>query len=254
MPITPTLVQILSIQLLGCMTILGIGVLALRVAPGPGTSARTAAWFMVGVTFASQGLLATVQSVLAVGAVLAGPGTGFYTVYLRLMPAGNDARNVVVLGFALALGWVLLLGKPSPGRRTIVAAAALLLVAGFVAGLFEPPVARQQSADHLSVLSYFGAATAMLLFAALYRGMVRESVDWLLWVALALYAVQEALSSNIQMVLSWAGFGGGWSPPPETMLWAGLVAAVGMLACAARRLAIARAGGDPPGLLERIRG
>ncbi|HVG46102.1 MAG TPA: hypothetical protein VM890_15270 [Longimicrobium sp.] len=254
MPMTPTVVQSLALQVLVAVITMGIGVLALRVAPGPGTSARTAAWFIAGVTFASEGLVATFHSILAVGAALAGPGTVFYTVYLRFMPAGNDARVVVVFGFALGLGWVLLLGRPSPGKRTIVAATAVLLAAGFVAGLFEPPVAPQQGADHFSVMSYFGAATAVLLFAALYRAMVRETVDWLLWVALALYAVQEALSSNIQIVLSWAGLSGGWSPPAKAMLWAGLVSAFAMLACAARRLAIARAGGEVPGLLERLRG
>jgi hypothetical protein len=251
---TASTAQSLALQLLVAVLILGMGGLSLRVAPEPGTSARTAAWFMAGVTFASEGAVATIHSLLAVAAVLAGKGSGFYDLYLGFMPAGNDARAMVVLGFALALGWVLLLGRPSPGRRTIFAAAAGLIAIGFIAGLLEPPVRQQQGGDHFSVMSYFGAATAVVLFAALYRAMVRETVDWLLWVALALYAVQEAVSSNIQMVLSWAGFGGGWAPPAKTMLWAGLVSAFAMLACAVRRLAIARTGGDPPGLLERLRG
>jgi hypothetical protein len=231
---------------------MGFGVLALRVASEPGTPARTAAWFMAGVTFVCAGAVATVHALLAVAAALAGEGTTFYDAYLRFMPPGNDARSVVVLGFALALAWVVLLGKPAPERRTIVAGAAGLLAAGFVAGLFEPPVGA--GGDHFSVMSYFGAATAVLLFAALYRAMVRESIDWLLWIALTLYAVQEAITSNIQMVLSWAGFGGGWAPPHRAILWVGVLSGFAMLACTARRLAIARAGGEAPGLLERLRG
>jgi hypothetical protein len=38
------------------------------------------------------------------------------------------------------------------------------------------------------------------------------------------------------------------------MMWVGLVSACVMVACSMRRLAIARAGGDVPGLLERLRG
>jgi hypothetical protein len=252
MAMSHTVAQTLTLQLMAPVLLLSFGVLALRVAPEPGTSARTAAWFMAGVTFASDGAVATVHALLAVAAAFAGEGTTFYDVYLRFLPPGNDARIVVVFGFALALAWVVLLGRPAPGRRAIVAGAAVLLTAGFVVGLFEPPVG--SGGDHFLVMSYFGAATAVLLFAALYRAMVRESIDWLLWVALALYAVQEAISSNIQGVLSWAGFGGGWAPPHRAMLWVGMLSASAMLACTARRLAIARTGGEVPGLLERLRG
>jgi hypothetical protein len=254
MSITPSTAQSLALQLLVPVLLLSFGVLALRVAPGPGTSARTAAWFMAGVTFAAQGAVATVHGALAVGAVLAGPKSELYALVVRLLPSGNDARSMVVLGFSLALAWVVLLGKPSPSRRAIVAAAVALMAAGFVAGLLEPPFDQRQGREHWSLLSYSNAATALVLFATLYWAMVRESIDWLLWVALALYAVQQALTSNIQMVLSWAGFGGGWAPAPRTMSWVGLVAAFIMLACTTRRLALARAGLEAPGLLERLRG
>jgi len=254
MAMNPAVVQSLTLQLLVAGLILGFGVMALRVAPGPGTSARTAAWFMAGVTFASEGAVAMVHSILAVVAVLAGDRSGFWPVYMRLVPVGNDSRITVVLGFALAFAWVVLLGRPSPGRRAIILAAVGLIAAGSVIGLFESPFDQAQGVDHFSVMSYFGAATAVLLFAALYRAMVRESIDWLLWVALAFYAVQEALSSNVQMVISWAGLGGGWAPTPRACLWAGLVSSFIMLACTARRLAIARAGGYAPGLMERLRG
>jgi hypothetical protein len=234
MAMTLTVAQSLTLQLMTPVLLLGFGVLALRVAPEPGTSARTATWFMAGVTFASDGAVATVHALLAVAAVFAGEGTTFFDVYLRFVPPGNDARSMVVLGFALALAWVVLLGRPAPGRRAIVAGAAALLVAGFVVGLFEPPLG--SGGDHFVVMSYFGAATAVLLFAALYRAMVRKSIDWLLWIALALYAVRKAISSNIQIVLAWFGFGGGWAPPIRSIMWAGLVSAVVMLACSVLRL------------------
>jgi hypothetical protein len=66
--------------------------------------------------------------------------------------------------------------------------------------------------------------------------------------------VQEAISSNIKGVLAWAGFGGGWAPPVRSIMLTALVTLVMMLACTLRRLAIGRAGGDPPGLLERLSG
>jgi hypothetical protein len=252
MTIAPSAVLTLTLQELLAVLTLGLGLVALRVAPRPGRSTRTGAWFMAGVTFTCDGTLSLVHSTIAVAAVAAGPGSSFYAAFLRLSPLGNDARALLILGFALGLGWVVLLERPLPPRRVVAGSAAALAAVGFVAGLAEGPL--QRGGVHFGVLSLFGAATAVLLFAALYRAMMRESVDWLFWVALALYAAQEALSSNIQGVLSWAGFGGAWAPPVPSQMWIGLVSSFVMLACTLRRLAIARAGGDPPGLLERLRG
>jgi len=253
-PITATVVQTLALQLVIAVLTLGFGVQALRVAPGPGTSVRMAAWFMAGVTFTLEGVLVLIHSTAAVEAVAAGKGSRFWNAYLRLVPIGNDARSLLVLGLAVGLVWVLLLDRPPPPARTVVAAACLFAVAGAAAGFAEPPVQQQHGGTHLGLMSVLNAVTALLLFAALYRGMMRERVDWLLWTALALYAAQEALSSNIQTVIALSGLQGGWAPSVRAMLWAGLVATCVMLACSVRRLAIARAGGDPPGLLERLRG
>jgi len=242
----------LALQLLVPALILGFGLMALRVAAAPRRGERTLVWFMAGVAYTLDGGLALLHGVAATIAFFV-PGTPLFRAYLALTPPANDARNLLVLGFAAGLGWVLLLRRPAPSGRTMVAVALGLMAVGFVAGFAEPPL-EQQHGDHLSVISLAGAATAVLFFASLYRGMVRESVDWLLWIALALYAAQEALSSNIQTVLAWAGFGGAWAPRVDSMMWAGLVSAAVMVACSVRRLAIARAGGEAPGLIERLRG
>jgi hypothetical protein len=253
-PITPAVVQTLVLQLARAVLTLGFGVQALRVAPDPGTSVRRAAWFMAGVTFTLEGVLVLVHSTAAVAAVVAGDKSRFWAFYVWLVPVGNDARTLLVLGFAAGLAWVLLLGRPAPSARGSVALACLFVLAGAAAGFAEPPMQQQNGGTHLGLMSVLNAATALLLFAALYRGMMREKVDWLLWTALALYAAYEALSSNIQTVIALAGLQGGWAPSVRSMLWVGLVAACVMVACSLRRLAIARAGGDPPGLLERLRG
>lgn len=252
MVISPSAAQTLALQEVVAVLTLGFGLMALRVAPSPGTSTRTAAWFMAGVTFTFDGGLGTLHSTVAVAAMAAGSESSFYALFMRFSRLGNDARSLLVLGFALGLGWLVLLGGRPPPARPVVAAASVLTVAGFVAGLAEGPPVR--AGVHFGVLGVFGAATAVLLFAALYWGMVTERVDWLLWTALALFAAQEALSSNIQTALSWAGFGGGWAPAPRSMLWVALVSVSVMLACSARRLALARAGEEAPGLLERLRG
>lgn len=244
----------LALQVLVAALTLTFGVLALRVAPQPGPSERTLAWFMAGVTFTLDGALALVHSLVCVAAYLVPPDSWFFRAYLRLTPAANDARNLLVLGFAAGLGWVLLLRRPAPPARTMVAVACVLVLAGFAAGLAERPFEQQRGASHMGIVSLAGAATSVLLFAALYRGMVRESIDWLFWIALALYATDQAISSNIQAVLAWAGLGGAWSPSFRSVMWVGLVSSVVMLACSARRLAIARAGRDAPGLIERLRG
>jgi len=253
-PITATVVQTLVLQVVMAVLLLGFGVQALRVAPAPGTSVRSAAWFMAGITFTFDGVLVLIQSTAAVVAVAAGQESWFYARYVGIVPVGNDARSLLVLGFAAGLAWVLLLGRPAPSARGIVAAACLFMLAGAAGGFAEPPMQQQHGGTHLGLMSVLNAATAVLLFAALYRGMMREKVDWLLWTALALYAAYEALSSNIQTVIALAGLQGGWAPSVRSMLWVGLVAACVMVACSLRRLAIARAGGDPPGLLERLRG
>jgi hypothetical protein len=249
----PEIAQILVLQVSGAVLSLGFGLLALRVAPGPGMSTRTGAWYLAGVTFTLNGLVGTVHaSAGAVAKAFAGPGTPFYAGFLRLTPLGNEARNLLVLGFAVGLVWVVLLGRPTPARRVVLGLAAGLAAAGCVVGIEEGPLGK--GGVHFAVMSMVGAVTVVLMFAALYWGMMRDTVDWLLWTALALYTVQQALSSNFQTVLAWVGFGGEWSPPMRSILWAGVVAACVMLACSMRRLAISRAGGDPPGLLERLRG
>ncbi|MFL5382127.1 MAG: hypothetical protein ACJ8GN_06400 [Longimicrobiaceae bacterium] len=254
MALTWRIALTLALQVaIGALT-LGFGLLALRVAPRPGKSERTLAWFMAGVTFTFDGALALVHSLVCVAAAFVPQESSFFRGYLRFTPAANDARNLLVLGFAAGLGWVVLLRRPAPSARTIVAVAGVLALAGFVAGLAEPPFEQQRGAGHMGILSLGGAATSVILFAALYRGMVRETIDWLLWIALALYAADQALSSNIQTALAWAGFDGAWRPSFRSMMWVGLVSASVMLACSVRRLAIARAGEEAPGLLERLRG
>jgi hypothetical protein len=249
----PEIAQILVLQVAVAALTLGFGLLALRVAPRPGTSTRTGAWYLAGITLTLDGLVSTVHaSAGAAAMVLAGPGTPFYDGFLRFTTLGNDARTLLVLGFAVGLVWLVLLERPVPARRVVVGSAAGLVLAGAVVGLAEGPL--EHGGVHFSVLSLLGAVMGVLMFVALYRGMMRGTVDWLLWTALALYAAHQALSSNFQTVLAWAGFGGGWSPPVLVIMWVAMVVACVMLACAVRRLAISRAGGDPPGLLERLRG
>ena len=213
---------------------LGFGVVALRVAPAPGTSAHTATWFMAGFTFTLNGGLTVLHSTAAVAAVLAGSGSQFYTVFLHLVPIGNNVRSLLTFGFALGMAWVLLLGRPAPAARPIVFTTCLLMLVGVAMGLSELPL--QQQAGGRLTLHSLGAVSALLLFAALYRGMMRGRVDWLLWTALALNVAMGALSSNIQIVLAWFGFGGGWAPKMRSIMWAGLVSAVVMLACSVLRL------------------
>ncbi|HKP76486.1 MAG TPA: hypothetical protein VJT67_13240 [Longimicrobiaceae bacterium] len=253
MTLSPGLAQILALQVAGPVLLLSFGVLALRVAPGPGNAAGTAAWYMAGVTFSIDGGLALAHSLTAVPAVFAPRDSAFYIAFVSVVPALNDARTLLVLGFAAALAWVVLLGGRVPPARKILWAAGLLTAFGFGVGLLEPPL-DTGTGDHLGLMSLAGAATAVLLFAALYRGMLRGSVDWLFWVAVALYAAQEALSSNIQTALAWAGFGGSWAPPLWSMLWSSLVAYLIMLVCSTRRVTLARTGGRVPGLMERLRG
>jgi hypothetical protein len=250
--ITPAQAQALSLQLALAGTTLCFGVLCLRVAPRPGRGPRSGAWYLAGVAFTLDGAIALVHNSAAVAAVMAGPGSAFYARFLALTPPGNDARGVLMLAFAAAAFAVVLRGRPVPRPRIVVTGAAACALAGFAAGFLEPPLDR--GGVHFTVLSVVDAAAVILLFAALYRGLLAESLDWLLWSALAVYAVQQAMSSDVQVFLAWAGVTGSWAPPHSVLLWTALASVLLMLACTARRLALARDGLDAPALLERLRG
>lgn len=245
---TQRTVVVLALQCAMGLLTLAFGVASLRVASRPGRSVRSGGWFLSGAAFTAVGALATCHSVAAVWAVNSGDGSGFYEGYVRSLPAANHSRGLVVLGFTLTLLAMLFRGRTAPQPGSVLGGIVLLLATGTALGMAEGEYAERLHYTWLSVLS---VATAMLLFVTLYRALVTDALDYLLWVALAVYALREALTADL---LAWMGFSEAWQPSPDVTLGIAAGSLVVMLMCALRRLALARAGRDAPALLERVRG
>lgn len=250
MSIAPHVLRTLVVQLVFSSLTLAFGILSIRVAPRPGRGLRCDAWHMSGVTFTTIGAIATLAAVAAFPAVAAGPGSPFYERFLTFSTIGNDARGIAVFGFALALFHVTFRRRPAPPARLEAAGLATMLVIGAGLGVLEGAFV---PARQFGVMSMIGAATIFALFAALYAALVSNAMDWHLWAALAVYTVRESVNTVTQAAISLGYLSQAWRPASPLMLWAGAISLVGMIWCTLVRLGVAR-GGDPPGLLERLRG
>ncbi|HSU14250.1 hypothetical protein [Longimicrobium sp.] len=247
--LAPHVVRSLSMQLVFATLTLGFGILALRVAPRPGRNVRLGAWHLAGVTFTTIGAIATVVDVLAIPAAVQGSGR-FFDFFLHASTIGNDARGFAVFGFALALTDMMVRRRPAPPRRVVIWGMVGLLAVGAGVGVLEG--AFVGSRQH-SVIALVSGATVVALFAALYAGMVSNSIDWHLWVALGIYAVREALASVISAARAAGYIANEWKPSAVWIFPLGMASVLVMLWCTLVRLGVAR-GTDAPGLLERLRG
>jgi hypothetical protein len=248
--IPPQMVRGLAMQLVFAMMTLGFGVLALRVAPRPGRNLRLGAWHLTGATFTTIGAVATAAGVLAIPAAMRHPGDAYYEFWTRFMTIGNDARGFAVFGFALALLDMMARRRSAPAGRVVAWGLVVLLAVGAAVGVVEG--AFTGSRQH-SVIALVSGATVMVLFAALYAGMVHNSIDWHLWVALGIYAVRESLNSVISTARAVGYLAHDWKPPALWIFVLGMASVLAMIWCTLVRLGVAR-GADPPALLERLRG
>ncbi len=242
-------VFLLALQLAVPALMTCFGVAALRVARRGGDAPPHGAWLPTGVAFAMIGAAATAHAAWAAWAVFAGPESGVYAAYLRWLPAANDARSFAMLGYAVLLAAVAALRRGAPRAGWVAAGMTACLAGGGVVGrlgegAFTAPV-------HFVVLSAFDAVTVILLLAALYLALVRRAFDYLLWIAVAIYAAREVMMVNFMGMLAWFGeldilLSG------HTMLVVSVLAMGLMVECTRRRLAAAREGREVPTLLDRV--
>lgn len=240
----------LALQLAFSTLTLAFGAIGVRVAPRPPRSAREEAWFLSGVAFTVIGAVATVMAILAVPVMMVGKDAAVYRAFITVSPPLNDARGFVVLWLAAALGALVARRRPVRRRWAVWATFAATAAAGVALGVRGGPFT---GPEHYAVMALTGSATCIALFAVLYAALVRDAIDWLLWATLAIYAAREVLSSSLQSALTWAGEENAWDPGPRMIFGLGIGSLCLMLACAARRLALARAGRDAPALMERLR-
>lgn len=239
----------LSLQLLTQLLTLGFGLACLRVARAARAPERAPGWFVTGATFTVLGVHAVVQCTWAIAAVARGKGSAVYEAYMGLLQEMNDARGVVVFGYAAALLAILSARRPFPARPGPVYGALLALLAvgtavGALEGGFDRP-------GHYGVIAVMGTLTLVLLLTALYRALTTGAFDYLLWIAMSIYAIREALAANIFSVL---GVENAWRPHGRTVSLLASASLVLMIACSLHRLRLLRAGLDAPDLMSRLRG
>ncbi|HEU0052988.1 MAG TPA: hypothetical protein VFQ39_07410 [Longimicrobium sp.] len=227
---------------------LAFGVVCLWVARRAGRG-RDGGWYFTGAAFTVMGVHALVQSVVAVWAVVEGDQSALYRRYVAVLPFLNDPRILVVLGYALVTLVQLVRRRPTPSSPWRVWSFFLSLLAlGTALSTLEGPFAERV---HYSVIAAGGAATVVVLLASLYRALVIGAFDYLLWTAMVIYAVREAVSASIFSVQAWIGIREVWTPDPRLAPVLALVSLVMMLGCSLLRL---RRPAPPPGLMERVRG
>ena len=245
---TPEMKVLLALQVVEPLVVLVVGACALavarRTAPAPGA----AAWRFAGVAFAIYGVHGAVQGVAAAWAQ-AREGSPFYAAYLAVDPAGNLGRAILMLGAALGL-LLLVEGRLAAAVRERPAAALFTALAvgtavGAMLGSLGP--------KHYPPVAVTSVVTVLVLFAVLWRARTGAAVDYVLWVALALYAIREALSANYMIALANVESRMVWSPDPLSFYYVSVALPVPMLLCAVYRLSLLRAGRPTPSLFMRLR-
>jgi low affinity Fe/Cu permease len=239
----------LVLQTVATVLALPVGGVALAVARRLGGATRSAqAWSLTGWTFLLLGFLGVLSSVFSIWAVAEGSGTPVWNRYLDWAPAGNYARQFLVLAFAGMLV-VLALPRPMPFRlrSALRVALGVAIAGGAVVGGLEGPLG---STNHMSRLAVLTTVAVVLLFSALLLAATTDAIDRLLWLALTTYALKQALSVSLLSILAWSAFSRGIQP---NALYAMHIAAFCvMLLMVLRRYHHARRRQEVPALFERV--
>jgi hypothetical protein len=239
----------LVLQTAATVLALPVGAVALAIARRLGDAKRPAqAWSLTGWTFLLLGILGVLSSVFSIWAVAEGPGTPVWNRYLDWAPAGNYARQFLVLAFAGMLV-VLALPRPMPFhlRSAIRVTLGLAIAGGAVVGGLEGPLG---STNHMPRLAVLTTVAVVLLFAALLLAATTDAIDRLLWIALTTYALKQALSVSLLSILAWSAFSSGIRP--HTLYAMHTVAFCVMLLMVLRRYQHAVKRRPVPALFERV--
>lgn len=241
-------------QVLASGFLLLFGVLALRVwrRAGPVRRDRAAqAWGVTAAYFLVSGVYSTGHAVLAFAGLEMGRTSPLFLWVGSWAIAANLARSVMSVAFSVILlllltvrrRWVFRLAEAAPVVLAIVGAAATVVL---------------QHMPGLLTMYWLGAgmallslATAVVIMGALLAAVLNDSIDQLLWLALALYALKETVSVSLFTIIAW------WSlaAHPDAwryFYWGATALAAGMSVLAARRLRLAGEGRHVPALFERL--
>ncbi len=250
------------LQLLVDALTLTFGVLSLRVAAGvpAARGERRGGWMLTGVAYTLAGLHGMVQSVWAACAVWMMQNRGGGPVldeYLRWQVVGNHGRGFLMVCFAGALLALAATDHLDRVRRPWPSAAGLLLalLAGSVLGTREASFTGGFSAPgHWSLVTITSAATVLLLLVALWRAVVTDALDRLLWTALLVYTLRETIDVGVTTTFAWKDVADAWVLPPRFFHFLAAGTYLVMIGHALWRLRMAREGREPPALFEPLDG
>lgn len=238
----------LLLQALSDVLALSFGLLALRVGLRASLiqADHRAAWLLAGSAWGWLGLFGAVHSAWAAYVLRAGPGTEAAETYFRWLMPLDDVRGFLMAGYGLLVLAAGVLRRPVPrGFGAMQAVLLAFAASGVAAGILERPFDR---VSHYQVVAMTAAVTALLLLAGLVLAVVRDGMDYLLWIAVVLYAVREALVNVVLTTYQWLGSEGVWRPAFAAVQWPGVVLYPLMIALALRRLQLAARNRDVPAL------
>jgi hypothetical protein len=239
---------ILALQSVTLIAPLLFGALALRIAARLRDSdSRRATWLLTGICFSVFGANGALAAGFSNWAFAAGPGSTAWNLWLVWLPSGNYSRLLTVLAFAGALLAMCLRARSAAALvRPAVVATGLALVAGVGLGLAEGTAG---SGVHIPRYAVINAVLVVLLLGALLAAAATDATDQILWAAVALYALKNALTVILLTTVAWVEHVR--QVPPETLFAMHLVAWAAMILLALRRYRLATRGRYVPAIFER---
>jgi hypothetical protein len=239
----------LFLQLAGSLLTALFGFLCLAVARRSEghPSERRSAWLLTALCYVPMGVHVTLQSIFAVAAFFHPSDSPIRVAFRSWVSVGNDGRSFLIFGFTVLLLGLLLTRRltPPPPAAGVLGWLILWLAGGSVVGFLESPLG---DSHHYSTITYLSAVTVMVLMAALLTAVVRDQMDYLLWSALALYTLREAIDVSLTSGFSFLNVPGAWIPSFGSMQALVVVCYTLMCLLAWKRLMMA--GKNVPALFE----
>ena len=215
------------------------------------TSGERLAWLLTGFAFAISAISGLLQGTWGAWAVRLGPESPVWHAYVRWAPVGNHGRTFLFVAWGISLLVLPFLRKHLSPRIPVMMGAMFLMalvlggVVGWVEGAFIDGM-------HYVWLAAYGHVELLIVLAAVIVALPTRSMDWLLWVAISIYAVRQALSILWEVASSSFGVPGAWTPPLSTLHAIRAGTYIVMIALALYRLQLARRGMRVPALLDLL--
>ena len=212
---------------------------------------RRRAWIVTGLAFVISGAVSLVQATWAAWAFRSGPDSQLWMQFIRWAPAGNHSRTFGKLAWGAALAFLPWLQNFS-ARMTIVMVGSVLILAVLTGGVVGWMEGSFVDGTHYGWVAVLNNLELVAVLAAVIIALLLGSMDWLLWLAVCIYALRLAI--NVIWSVGRVSFHvpDAWLPPLWINLVIGITAYFLLIALALRRIDLARRGVYVPALLELL--